>query len=302
MNHKTKILFLCTGNSCRSQMAEGWARALKSDSIEPYSAGIETHGLNPDAVRVMAEAGVDISGQRSKHVDELRDVEFDYVVTVCDHAHENCPLFRGKAKIVHAGFDDPPRLTADAKTEEERLRPYRRVRDEIKTFVEGLPHSLWSVVRVETALSRFAEGFNCAQAVLSVYAEHLGLDRETALKLAAGFGGGMGRMASMCGAVTGAFMVLGLQYGGTTTDREAKEAIYARVREFADRFKARNGSLVCRELLGCDISHPEGLRQAKESSAFTDICPAFIQNACEILEEMHESAANNTKQAEGSKP
>ena len=118
-------------------MAEGWARHLKGDFVEPYSAGIETHGLNPDAVRVMAEAGVDISGQRSKHVSELRGVPFDYVVTVCDHAHENCPLFPGKAKVVHVGFDDPPRLAANADTEEERLAPYRRVRDEIREFVRG---------------------------------------------------------------------------------------------------------------------------------------------------------------------
>lgn len=131
-----KVLFLCTGNSCRSQMAEGWARHLKGDRIEAYSAGIETHGLNPDAVRVMAEAGVDISGQRSKHVGELRGVDFDHVVTVCDHAHQSCPVFPGKAKVIHVGFDDPPRLAADAKTEEERLAPYRRVRDEIRAFVE----------------------------------------------------------------------------------------------------------------------------------------------------------------------
>ena len=123
-------------------MAEGWARKLKSDSIEPYSAGIETHGLNPDAVRVMGEAGVDISGQRSKNVAELRGVGFDYVVTVCSDAHERCPLFPGKAKVVHVGFDDPPRLAANAATEEERLAPYRRVRDEIREFVLGLPGSL----------------------------------------------------------------------------------------------------------------------------------------------------------------
>ena len=136
---KLKVLFLCTGNSCRSQMAEGWARYLKSDVIEPYSAGIETHGLNPNAVRVMAEAGVDISGHRSKHVDELKDVAFDYVVTVCDHAHEHCPLFPGRAQIVHVGFDDPPRLAKQAKTEEEALDCYRRVRDEIRRFIESLP-------------------------------------------------------------------------------------------------------------------------------------------------------------------
>ncbi len=147
MNHKTKILFLCTGNSCRSQMAEGWARKLKSDSIEAYSAGIETHGLNPNAVRVMADAGVDISAQRCKLVGELRSVQFDYVVTVCDDAHESCPLFPGKTKVVHVGFDDPPRLAANATTEEERLAPYRRVRDEIRTFVETLPDSLNNLQR-----------------------------------------------------------------------------------------------------------------------------------------------------------
>jgi arsenate reductase len=141
---KIKVLFLCTGNSCRSQMAEGWARALKSDVLEPYSAGIETHGLNPRAVRVMAEAGVDISTQRSKHVDELRDIEFDYVITVCGHAHESCPLFPGKTKVVHVGFDDPPRLAQNAKTEEEALGHYRRVRDEMRTFVEKLPENMKS--------------------------------------------------------------------------------------------------------------------------------------------------------------
>lgn len=137
-----KILFLCTGNSCRSQMAEGWVRALKGDMIEAYSAGIEAHGLNPKAVHVMAEAGVDISGHRSKKVQEVMDIEFDYVITVCDHANENCPLFPGKAKLVHAGFDDPPALARDAKTEEEALGHYRRVRDEIKAFVEQLPDAL----------------------------------------------------------------------------------------------------------------------------------------------------------------
>jgi len=136
------VLFLCTGNSCRSQMAEGWARHLKGDSVEPYSAGIETHGLNPNAVRVMEEAGVDISRHRSKHVRELEDIEFDYVITVCGHANENCPFFHGNAKIIHVGFDDPPQLAAVAKTEEEALDHYRRVRDEIKMFVQSLPEAL----------------------------------------------------------------------------------------------------------------------------------------------------------------
>jgi len=110
--------------------------------ITAYSAGIETHGLNPNAVKVMAEAGVDISQHRSKHVDELKDITFDYVVTVCDHAHESCPLFPGNTKVVHAGFDDPPRLARTAKTEAEALAHYRRVRDEIRKFVEKIPEIL----------------------------------------------------------------------------------------------------------------------------------------------------------------
>ena len=126
-------------------MAEGWARHLKGDVIEAFSAGIETHGLNPNAVKVMAEAGVDISGQRSKHVDELKDVAFDYVVTVCDKAHESCPLFLSKTKVVHVGFDDPPRMAGKVKTEEEKLDCYRRVRDEIRQFVEKLPDILLSL-------------------------------------------------------------------------------------------------------------------------------------------------------------
>ena len=142
MKNRLKILFLCTGNSCRSQMAEGWTHHLKGDVLEPYSAGVEVHGLNPRAVLVMAEAGVDISHHRSKHVSELKDVPFEYVVTVCDNARESCPLFPGRAKVVHAGFDDPPRLAKDAKTEEEALGLYRRVRDEIRAFVETLPDSL----------------------------------------------------------------------------------------------------------------------------------------------------------------
>jgi arsenate reductase len=123
-------------------MAEGWARALKSDAIEPYSAGVETHGLNPDAVQVMQEAGVDISKHRSKHVNELMHIPFDYVVTVCDQANETCPIFPGKTRIIHVGFDDPPKLAKNTRTEEERLSIYRRVRDEIKRFISSLPESL----------------------------------------------------------------------------------------------------------------------------------------------------------------
>jgi len=142
LQRKLNVLFLCTGNSCRSQMAEGWARHLKRDAIEPYSAGIEKHGLNPNAVRVMAEAGVDIAGHKSKTLDDLKDVEFDFVVTVCGHAHETCPLFPRNATVVHVGFDDPPKL-AKVETDPERaIGHYRRVRDEIRAFIETLPASL----------------------------------------------------------------------------------------------------------------------------------------------------------------
>lgn len=139
---KIEVLFLCTGNSCRSQMAEGWTRAIHDNIIEAYSAGVETHGLNPSAVKVMAEAGVDISGHRSQHIDEFKDVDLDVVVTVCGHAHESCPVFPGNTRVVHVGFDDPPKMAAEVEGEEEKLECYRTVRDDIKSYVleflEGL--------------------------------------------------------------------------------------------------------------------------------------------------------------------
>jgi arsenate reductase len=135
-----QILFLCTGNSCRSQMAEGWARHLKGGELTAFSAGTAPHGIDPRTVQVMAEVGVDISNQRSKHVAELAgEVEFDHVVTVCDHAQEACPVFPGKTRIHHAGFEDP---AAAAGSEDEVLAVFRRVRDEIRQFVETLPEGL----------------------------------------------------------------------------------------------------------------------------------------------------------------
>jgi arsenate reductase len=148
MTNKLRVLFLCTGNSCRSQMAEGFARALKGDCIMPFSAGTVVKGLDLRAVKVMAEVGIDISGQRSKSLDELRDSAsaelpiFDLVVTVCGAAHENCPIFPGRTHVLHHGFDDPPALARDATTESEALDHYRRVRDEIRAFVVGLPEEL----------------------------------------------------------------------------------------------------------------------------------------------------------------
>ena len=141
---KLKVLFLCTGNSCRSQIAEGWTRHLKGDVIEAYSAGVETHGLNPNAVQVMAEAGVDISNHKSQHINEFNDIQLDVVITVCGHANEHCPVFPGKTKVIHVGFDDPPKLANEASTAQEALDSYRRVRDEIKAFVQTLPESITS--------------------------------------------------------------------------------------------------------------------------------------------------------------
>ena len=136
------MLFLCTGNSCRSQLAEGWTRHLKRGQIEAFSAGIETHGLNPHAVAVMAEVGVDISSQRSQHIDEFSAIELDVVVTVCDHAAESCPIFPGATRVIHRAFDDPPRLATAAATRVEDLVFYRRVSDEIRSFVESLPEAI----------------------------------------------------------------------------------------------------------------------------------------------------------------
>jgi arsenate reductase len=139
---KVRILFLCTGNSCRSQMAEGWARHLKGDVVEVFSAGTVPSRVDPRAIRAMAEAGVDISGQRSKSVMDLGDGEFDYVITLCDDAHQACPFFPAKTAVLHHGFDDPPRLAVGAGSEEEAMSHYRRVRDEIKAYVKTLPESL----------------------------------------------------------------------------------------------------------------------------------------------------------------
>ena len=142
MTDRLKVLFLCTGNSCRSQMAEGWAKALKSDTIDAYSAGIETHGLNPNAVKVMAEVGIDITHQQSQNIKEFADIEFDYVVTVCGHAHETCPVFPRNAVVIHQGFDDPPKMAKAFSDPEKQLNCYRQVRDAIRFYILTLPDSL----------------------------------------------------------------------------------------------------------------------------------------------------------------
>ena len=141
---KLRVLFLCTGNSCRSQMAEGWARRLRGELLDAYSARTHPNALDPMAVRVMAEIGIDLSTQQPKSLDAGQHLPFDYVMTVCSDAHKTCPLFPGRARIVHRGFDDPPRLAAGAKSQEETFGPYVRMRDEIKAFIEQLPDALLS--------------------------------------------------------------------------------------------------------------------------------------------------------------
>lgn len=142
MTKPVHVLFLCTGNSCRSQMAEGFCNALPGNSIRAVSCGIERHGLNPNAVKVMQEAGVDISRHVSKTLDDIDLSTLDYVITVCAHADETCPVFPGNTTVIHQPFDDPPRLAKNAATEEEALGHYRRVRDEIRRYVETLPDTL----------------------------------------------------------------------------------------------------------------------------------------------------------------
>lgn len=133
------ILFLCTGNSCRSQMAHGFANALLGDEYVSYSAGVESHGLNPSAVKVMQEVGVDISHHQSQTLNEFASHEFDYVVAVCEHAASNCPTFPAKTNVIVHQFDDPPKLAKQAKSSEEAIQAYRKVRDQIKHWVASLP-------------------------------------------------------------------------------------------------------------------------------------------------------------------
>ncbi len=136
---RKRLLFLCTGNACRSQMAEGWARALKSEELEVFSAGVAPCYVHPKAILVMQEAGVDISGQYSKHVQEMDGIQFDYIVTLCNYAGEKCPYHPGLGKRVHRSFEDPVFAKG---TEEEVLDRFRDVRDQIRRFVEGMPGNL----------------------------------------------------------------------------------------------------------------------------------------------------------------
>lgn len=143
--------------------------------------------------------------------------------------------------------------------------------------------------RVEHAVSCFEKGFSCSQALFSTYGPQFGVDRDTALKISGVFGGGLGRMGETCGAVTGGFMVIGLKYGNTRAkDKQTEKKAYILVKEFVDKFKSRNGSIICRELLDCDISTPEGREHAKRKKLFAALCPKFVQDAAEIIEDLLE--------------
>lgn len=139
---------------------------------------------------------------------------------------------------------------------------------------------------IKTAVDMFQEGYSCSQAVLGTYAEQLGASKDTALKLASGLGGGIGRTGEICGAVTGAILVIGLKYGTTNPkDQTSKYECYSKARQFCEEFKARTGSLICRELLGFDFNTPEGMARSKQAGAFGH-CPEFVQIAVEILDSM----------------
>ncbi|HOP48010.1 MAG TPA: arsenate reductase ArsC [Desulfobacteraceae bacterium] len=142
MTEKHSILYLCTGNSCRSQMAEAWTNTFKGDQFKAFSAGVEPKKIDMRAVRAMAESGIDISAQKPKDIDSLGDMEFDYVVTLCDNARESCPFFPARIRLLHRGFDDPPVLASGITDDEMAMEQYRRVRDEIRSFVEKMPEVL----------------------------------------------------------------------------------------------------------------------------------------------------------------
>jgi arsenate reductase len=136
---KKKVLFLCTGNSCRSQMAEGWAKSLHGQTIDAYSAGTSPHSVNPLAIMAMAEVGIDISGHESKQLNSLNHVQFDLVITVCDNAARSCSIAPKGVRVVHVPFQDPPQLAKDTESDKDALQHYRRVRDEIKHVISKLP-------------------------------------------------------------------------------------------------------------------------------------------------------------------
>lgn len=263
MTQPIRILFLCTGNSCRSQMAEGWTHALQGGSIEAFSAGTNPGEVNPRAVQVMAEFGVDISEQRSKHLSEFLGQPFDYVVTLCDSAHAACPVFPGAKKTVHVGFPDPAQATG---TPEEIQTEFRRVRDQLKDFIAGLPGSLEVKAAAEAARHKaeqlYADGqFFCSEAVFLVANAYLGHPvPDEMVRLASGFPVGIGTSGCTCGAIAGGVMALGLRYGRTEAGAPMPGMLET-AKELHDRFISRRKSTCCRVLTkGMTLGSPEHLK------------------------------------------
>lgn len=259
-----RVLFLCTGNSCRSQMAEAWANALHRGRIEAFSAGTEPSVVNPLAVKVMAEAGVDISSHRSKHLREFLGQPFDYVVTLCDSAQAACPVFPVAKQTVHAGFPDPAK--ADG-TPAESEAAFRRVRDQLHDFVAGFPRSLETAVAAEAARHKAEEMYRtgqyfCSEAVFQVANEYLGRPvPDEMVRLASGFPVGIGRSGCTCGAIAGGVMALGLKYGRTEAGAPMPGMLEV-AKELHDRFKSRRKSTCCRVLTkGMTLGSPDHLKQ-----------------------------------------
>lgn len=174
---KIKALFICTGNSCRSQMAEAFARHLVNDRIDAYSTGTAPKAIDQRAIKAMSEIGIDISRQQSKSVDDIKDMEFDFVITLCDNAQKTCPTFPAKTSVLHMGFDDPPKLAANSQDEEEAMDHYRRIRDEIKVFVDRLPDTLKQKKKeMVFDQTRLVEGL---ESVIGQLPEHLKISKKS---------------------------------------------------------------------------------------------------------------------------
>lgn len=285
-----KILILCTGNSCRSQMAHGFLQSF-DQSLEVYSAGTYASGqINPKAVLVMKEAGIDISHHTSDPVDMYLDQEWDYVITVCGGANETCPAFTGKVKHrLHMGFDDPSQAEG---TPEFVMSEFYRVRDEIKSaffnfYEQELKHQLPSG-RAAKALQYFDNSFNCAQSVLASFAGELGLSEDDSLRVACAFGGGMGRQQYTCGAVTGAAMALGLKFGKALHDAEEKKKLtYEKTVRLFEEFEKLHGSSTCRHLLeNLDMRDEKEHAIIVERNLFNTSCRTYVADAVKIAEKI----------------
>ena len=285
-----KILILCTGNSCRSQMAHGFLQSFDKN-LEVHSAGTQASGqLNSNAVKVMKEAGVDISYHTSDSVERYLDTTWDYVITVCGGANETCPAFTGKVKHrLHMGYDDPSHAQG---TPEFVMSEFYRVRDEIKAgfrklYDEELKKQLLSD-RPAKALNYFDNGFNCAQSVLAAFAGELGLSEDESLRVACAFGGGMGRQQYTCGAVTGAAMALGLKFGkALNDDEEKKKFTYDKTVQLFDEFERFHGSTTCRHLLeNLDMRDEKEHAIIVERNLFNTSCRNYVVDAVKIAEKI----------------